>query len=429
MESLASQGRRIHRLIVWWSRILVAAAGLFLSTTVSADGHRDLTLREVLRLADRSPSLGPARAEVATAEGLAAEADVLVTSPPQVSLMVGPRYVAVEGTTRPEVAIALSQSIPLRSQRDARGRVAATALRLGEAGLEMSAAFARLDAALAWVDARVARSLVELRKRSLADAEQLAALGRARIEAGATSPLEGALAQTVVGRARAELLRARGMEHEASTRLRYAVGLGPDVEARATGPLALSLVRDAGPRLAQVAALKHPRLALAGPTAELARAQAELALASAAPSVTFGPSVTREGTGDWLVVAQVSVPLPIVEPGAFAAAQARRRAAVVEAQHERAQAEVTRDVELARHHRDHAGRERRLLEAEALAPAREAMRITQAQYDAGVVELAEVLAVRREHLAAESRWLDATAELLRAEVRLAFATGQLEAFR
>jgi hypothetical protein len=58
----------------------------------------------------------------------------------------------------------------------------------------------------------------------------------------------------------------------------------------------------------------HPALVVATPQVELHLAGADLRPREARRVVSFGPSVTREGTADWLVQAQLTLPLPVVAP-------------------------------------------------------------------------------------------------------------------
>ena len=161
--------------------------------------------------------------------------------------------------------------------------------------------------------------------------------------------------------------------------------------------------------------------------AELARIRAEAdALAHAAelgksagkPHIEIGPSVTHEGTGDWIFFGNVSVPLPGVDP--FAADNAVRR---TEAEMARARVAVAergalKEVEIALHEREHALELRESLRHGTIEPSTQAVREYQLQYEAGRIDLTTLLAARRELLNAEERWAVAAADVQRAEVRL-----------
>src|SRR5690606_11441074 len=133
------------------------------------------------------------------------------------------------------------------------------------------------EAALAWIDARIAREVVQMRKRSLADATNLYRIVRDRVEFGGGDPTEEATAKAVVGTARAELLRARGMLAQAQAQLRYTTGLGADRPVIATGALESSLAPHTEAAAVAAARRHHPALVSAAPQVEMHLAEADLA--------------------------------------------------------------------------------------------------------------------------------------------------------
>ena len=194
----------------------------------------------------------------------------------------------------------------------------------------------------------------------------------------------------------------------------------------ATGALESSLAPHTEAAAVAAARRHHPALVSAAPQVEMHLAEADLARATAAPVISLGPSVTREGTADWLVQAQVTLPIPIVTPGAFAAAQSRRQSARAGAERDRLRLEVERDVRMLVFERDNAKQEREILRQGAVVPAREALRIARERFAAGASDLVGVLNARRALMAAEIGWLEASARALRADALLARATGTLE---
>src|SRR5690606_34774203 len=128
------------------------------------------------------PRLGPARAGVSTLPWMEREADTVVALPPRVELRAGPRYIAAEDRLRPEVGVTLLQDFPLADLDGARQRMVAAASAAAEAELGAAVGDALGEAALAWIDARIAREVALMRKRSLADATSLARIVRDRVE-------------------------------------------------------------------------------------------------------------------------------------------------------------------------------------------------------------------------------------------------------
>lgn len=384
----------------------------------------NLTLRQAMRLGRRrAPALGVARARRDSVASLRDAASSAWPLPPSLQLTGGPRVLAGNRKVRPDLSVSLWQSIPIVSRTEARERVAAATGRRADAAYGVTEAEVGLETALAWVDARIARERCSRRRRSLADATTLLELALARVEAGADDPSTAELARGAVGAADADLMLARGALTEALIRLGHLVGTRPS-RLRAVGPLALDLSPPER-RVKRLARKRHPRLQLSRPEVELARARADLALANAAPSVSVGPSVTREGTGDWVFLAQVAIPLPFMAPGAFAAAQSERTATIRLEEEKVMSSQVERDMRLLLHHRHHAFEQRARIEQLVVAPLRRALKLARDRYTAGKGELSPVLRARRQVLDAEDRWLRATAEVDAVEVHLAHATGTL----
>ena len=144
-----------------------------------------------------------------------------------------------------------------------------------------------------------------------------------------------------------------------------------------------------------------------------------------APSIGIGASYLREGTGDQIVTGIVSVPLPIVSPGAFEAARQRAYEDTATAMVARARAEVARDVRLALHDREHWREVRDALRSQALQPMREALRLARVQYDVGTHDVSFVLLARQRLVATEEQLARVAAEVQRADIRLGRATGRL----
>jgi len=81
-------------------------------------------------------------------------------------------------------------------------------------------------------------------------------------------------------------------------------------------------------------------------------------------------------------------------------------------------------VEQALHEHEHTREEREAV-MKALPLLREATRIVRAQYDTGTAEIGSLVVVRRRLLDAEERYVHATADVRRADIKLAHASGTL----
>ncbi|MEB2324051.1 MAG: TolC family protein, partial [Sorangiineae bacterium] len=296
--------------------------------------------------------------------------------------------------------------------------------REAHAGLAVAERDVAARAALAWIDARLAREIVHIRDESLKDAASLVQLAAARVGAGSASPGEEALARAVLGSARAEALDAEGRRVVADAALRYVTGLAPAQPLELAGPLDTRDPPLDARRLLSRAGAVHPDVELARATATRELRTSDVARAGGKPYLSVGPVVTREGTGDWLVQGRIAVPLPLVNPAALEASRARSEAGVAEADARRLEARLGGEIQMALHEREHARELREALLSGAITPAREALRVSERQYEAGSGELSTVLGARRALLDAEERWAEAAADVRRADVKLARALGR-----
>lgn len=402
----------------------VLLSSLLLASVAAAQPVR-LDLSEALRRAERgAPALGPRRAGVASAGAVARAADSALSLPPRLELEAGPRWHGSAGELGVDATVGGWVDLPLGGVGTSRQRFASSHGREARARLDVGRHDARQSAALAWIDARLARELVRIRTESLAHAESILRVAGARVRAGSAAPSEESVARATVGRAKAELIEARGLQFVADAELRFATGLGAGTEIEVVGPLeAKDKGLERGPLMAAARGVQ-PDVALAEAAADSRLRAAEMVLASGKPHLSIGPSVTREATGDWLLLARVTVPLPLVNPMQLEAARARSEADVARAESRFSRELLLKELALGLEEREHTREMRDTLRTGAIAPAREALRQSLSQYEAGSGDSATVLAARRELLAAEERWASAAADVRRADVRLARIVGK-----
>jgi len=136
-----------------------------------------------------------------------------------------------------------------------------------------------------------------------------------------------------------------------------------------------------------------------------------------------GLSYAREATGDRIFGAAVSIPMPLANPQSFDAAAAHADAAELRARVQEVRAQLAAEVRLAIHEREHAREVRDASFQGAVVPGRDALLALAARYGAGAVDLATVVAARRELFHAEELWMEAAADVHRADVRLEHAVG------
>lgn len=385
------------------------------SAAVAAPIRMDLT--DAMRRAEQAaPALAVRRVAARASRDLAHAADQKLSHPPRIEIEVGPRFRSDPSRVGVDATLGAWQDFPLGGLGASRRAWASAVGSEADARLDVTKHDVRAEAALTWIEARLARELMRIRKQSHEHALAIAKVVGLRVRAGSTPPSDEATAKALVGAARAEVIDAEGRAFVAETALRHLTGTRGR-ELVISGPLETS---DRPLKLAPL--LMHagaqPDLRAADAVAERAERAADLARSAGKPSLSIGPSVTREATGDWIVLGRASFPLPLVNPGALesARAQAEARGQRAEAQH--ARATLAREIELGLHERQHARELRDALRGGVIGPAREALRQTLAQYEAGNGDTATVLSARRELLLAEERWAEAAADVRRADVRL-----------
>ena len=402
------------------ARLLLALAVVMVASTAGAEPVR-VTLADAMRRAERhAPTLGPKRAAVAGARGVRSAADTALATPPRLEVDVGPRWHGQPKEVGVDASVGLWQDLSLGGYGGSRKSYAQALEMEARAQLAVGQRDAKTQAALAWVDARLARELVRIRKESLTDAQEIARIAAARVRAGSVPPSEQSMAQALVGRAKADMLDARGRGFVADADLRTLIG----VSAEPVGPLD---ARDGAldrTRVLSWVRRGQPDVAAAEARAVRSARAADLTEAGGKPFIAIGPQVTREATGDWLLLGRVSFPLPVVNPAAVETARARSEAMMAHAEVKAARALLERDVRLALEEREHSRELRNALRDGAIAPAREALRQTKSQYQAGSVDLSAVLAARRELLLSEERWAEAAADVRRADIHLARIVGR-----
>ncbi|MEZ4233066.1 MAG: TolC family protein [Polyangiaceae bacterium] len=373
------------------------------------------------RAAKSSPELGPSRAAQRSAQRSREASRQWLSSNPRLELAAGPRLGADDGF---DASIGLWQDIPLAGVGESRQRYAdarAVAARFMLRSAELEAA---LSAGLAWVDARVARELLRIRQESVNSAKQLLEVTQTRFATGAATAGDHALARSIHGAAKAGVLDAEGRRFSADIELAYAVGANAERALEVIGKLDVD-----GKEFSEAEAFARlassPQLKQLAAEAKAARAAATQSHAEGSPQLSLGPQVTREGTGDWVVLGRVSLPLPLIEPRRLESAEHRRTANVALAEYQRVQRGLRREVHLLLHERKHARRTRDALARDAIEPARVALSEALLKYSSGKSTIQEVNVARLNLLDAKERWLLAAADARATELKLLAITGRL----
>ncbi len=387
-----------------------------------------LDFATALRLAEtHAPELLGPEAERQGVFGLRAAADRSLHRPPRIEVSMGPRHVPGAGRLGVDATVGVFQEFSTGRYGAELDRYATVAKARAETNLDAVRRDARVRASLAWLDALEARELLGIRKRAVEGTKEILRIAEARLAAGRTSPGEAALAQSLVGSAEAAVLSAEGAITTADATLRHVCGIELHRRLNIAGALDLppdqideealrSHVRDVAPDL--LAARAH---------ATSVEQAAKVGRAHSRPHLELGPTLTREGTGEWVILGHLRVPLPGVDPAAADNAERRLMANIARASVGITEQAILRDVEIALHEREHALRVRDLLRTGSIVPAERAVHEAELQYEAGRADLVSVITARRELYDALEKWTKAAVNVQRAEATLQrFTSPQLQ---
>lgn len=376
-------------------------------------------LDAAVRLAERhAPELIGPEAEIRGAAELGSAAGRILHRPPRVEMSAGPHLLPGGGQIGVDATIGIFQEFSTGRYGAELDRYSTTVRQRAESHREAVRRDARVRASLAWFDALEARELVAIRQRAVAGAKEIQRIAEARVLAGRSSPGEAALARSLVGSAEAAVLSAEGMITTADATLRHVCGIDLHRPLIIRGELELppSFIDEQSLRshVRQVS----PDLLAARAQATSAEQAVRLGRAQSRPHVEIGPTVTREGNGEWLVLGHFRMPLPGVDPAAAENAERHQMAELARAAVGIAEQAVLRDVEIALHEREHALRVRDLLKSGSIVPAESAAREAELHYEAGRSDLISVIAARRELYDALEKWTQAAVDVRRADARL-----------
>ncbi|MBN1206653.1 MAG: TolC family protein [Myxococcaceae bacterium] len=402
-----------------------SALTLFLAAAPAPEGSA-WTLDQVVGEAlAKSPEVAAARAEEKGVEGALTSEARWLRENPELELEYGTDAVTQEEGER-RLSIAISQTLEVAGQRGLRTERAEAALAAARArrrGVELSVAREVTEAAAEWVRREAHARLAE---EALAAARTLEEAAARRFEAGDVPELERNTA--ALERARAEARAALARAEAASAR----ASLNRFFGRLATAPLKLEL--GAAP-VPEVPRAEPPVLEAARSEAEVARAEVELLRRERFPDPTVSLGYEREtrpeehATGSdlhtaSLLVARLSVPLPLWDRNQGELAEARARRAAREAEREGREREVEAERVSAREAYEAARAAEAALTA-TLPGAERNLSLVQRAYEAGELGLDALLLARDRAYAARGEAIDAASALVRARAALLHAAGRL----
>jgi cobalt-zinc-cadmium efflux system outer membrane protein len=388
-----------------------------------------LTIDDAARRAtEASPLVRRARAEGGVVEARRVEADLFFPANPGVAGAVGPsRLRTAGGPAQSELGFRahVDQALEVAGQRGARRAevaraVDAAALRLTAAEVE-----ARARARTAYVAALLTAAQVESARQREELAVELEASVRERVETGAASDIELALAALERSRIQRERLEARQTAADALAVLRALLGVAADAALALATPLdppeaALpplsALLGEAEQRRADLAALEARGGELDAAVVRLRR--------EALPSPTLFLDVERDFPGELLLTAGVGVPLPVFRrrQGEIALARAERERVALE--RTLGAREVALEVERAFRAVETRRAQLRLDERELVPAATQALDLLTQGWRAGKFDLFRVIQASRESGEAHRRALEDAGRVWESRIELDRALGR-----
>lgn len=359
----------------------------------------------------RSPGVIAAEAEVAAAEARGRQAGFREN--PQLSIEVE-NFAGtgeLKGLRSAEATVSVNQRLDLGGRRSARVGSARAEINLRRLALAVARADVAREVRVQFATAIAARDRLAQAEENVELSKELARVTGILVDAGRDPPLRGIRARSALAQAEAEREAARADELAARTSLAALLGSTAPIEEVTGSPL------DIAPTTINVEQSLEVRVAEA--EAALARAELEVQLAERRldPAVGVGVRHVRE-TGDFGLVAGVSVPLQLFNRNQGNIAAARASIAAAESRQRAALVGATARGRNAISAVEAAGRRVTALYRSAVPEAREALRLAQLSYTEGRSTLVELLD-------AQNAYLSTQAALTDAELALATATAEL----
>jgi cobalt-zinc-cadmium efflux system outer membrane protein len=397
---------------------LACVASGVLSTSISAQTAP--SFQALLKQAQTSaPRLSLGAAETRAAEGLAVQAAARPN--PILGLVV--ENAAGSGPYKDfdsaETTLSIEQPLELGGKRAARSSAAQADLAAAQArAAQGQIDFAR-DLALAYAHAEAAQQRLVIAKDGVDLAQADARTARLLVDNGKEAQVRAIQADAGLAAARADLSAAQAEAEAALAHLSALTG-SPDTYAAVAGGLL-----DVAPATPPSEPTFSPAIAAARAERDAAERRIAVERSRRTPDVSVSFGVRRlRGDDATAAVFGISVPLPLFDRNRGAVAAAAANAQAAQARLAMVQAEQDSDRRTATAQASAAGQ---MLEAsrQSQSAASEAYRLARIGYDAGRLPLSELLAARRDLIAARGRAVDTKLARVKAFADLARAQGRI----
>ncbi len=378
-----------------------------------------LTLDEALaRAGVSSPSNEAANAGLSAAEAGRAVAGLR----PNPSVSAATENVVGSGPYRgfdqAETTVSFSLPVELGGKRNARIGVAEARIDRAQLETAISQADVRLRVTQAYIEAAANERRLAVARDQLTIAGEAQRVARLRVTAGENPPIDEQRTSVALINAQAALEQAERAKSVSRTNLALLV------DQPIVGALDQSWFDQLTPYGPQTAPSAEGTLAVAAARADLRIAAANVRFARSQRTPDFSISAgTRRlsATGDTAALVGLSVALPFLNNGRAAVLQASAEQSQADARRRAAMLEASQDIANAVHDRDNAAAGARS-SVPAIAAATEAARIARVGYRQGKFDQLVLLDAERTLAQTRSSAIDALAQYHDAEARLARLT-------
>jgi cobalt-zinc-cadmium efflux system outer membrane protein len=402
------------------TRSIFVACALAVPSIVQAQANQALTLDQVVELAGRQNiDVLVARAREVEARGRLTTASVRFANNPDLDLFLGSRQQSIGGST-PELDFNVLQRLEVAGQRGLRIESATAQIAQRSADVDMAALTARAATAGAFYRALYAQRLRDIARQAEQLADDLGNAAQARFQAGETAVLDVNLARVEQARGRRDRLSAEGFLARANGELREILALPPESAVAVQGDWPSTAPPSLDALLLRIVDRPDVRSLKAGVTE--ADAEWRLTRAMRRPDLIAGVGLRRED-GEPVAGAHVGFSIPLFQRniGVVASAAARIEAARLSLEARRRALDTRLRSAYAQYMAAVDGLN--ALTADGLPLVEENEQLARDSYQAGKLNLVDLLVIRREGFAARRETLDAQLSVAVAMTELRLVAG------
>lgn len=366
-----------------------------------------LSFDDALSLASRAPQVTASARAAAGRRESAGKVSSLQANP-TLGLQPGVRTNALG--TGPEFIGTISQSLNLSGYGAARRETIALELSHEQGGAQLQAHLSRLSAAESWLGVWSAQGVLAEAQRERELARDLGARFDRAATSGAVTRAEAGAMRAWVAEAQLAVLSAEGELFETGVQLNRVLGLDASAPAQVSEALPpVELVAAAALSASLARAERAPAVRAARQLQEAEEARARELLASRGTWLQVGATGGREGLGDVVALATLSVTLPLFDTGQREAAPLIAAATLAGGERALALAAARAERVQVAHELEHTGETLEVIERELVPAHDEVATGTQRRLEAGEATSQEWVLARRAALVAHSRLVRARA--------------------